>query len=310
MTAAPPPVTTALPALPAGWHVVRFEVLHGARLAVIGADGDVRAAWLSDVEGKTVGETARLAKSGTAKVWTVDDGALVEQLAFPLFDPFPMVEQFRDGRWLVSTARSAGHGNARILGVDGVEQRCIEIGDGINHVQIDDQDGIWVGWGDEGVFGNTHWRLPGHKWPPSAFGIAAFDEHGVLLDHATLPSIADCYALNVFGTEAWSCTYTDFPIWQMLNGHQRTWNTDLSGVSAIAVSFPYVLAAGGYEPDSDRVVLLKLHERAASTEGEWRISAPPRRAVGLVAARGDELHVVREGHWLRWRVADFVQLCG
>lgn len=132
-----------------------------------------------------------------------------------MLDQFPIVEQLPDGRWLIANARSDGNGNARLFGEDGTEERRFEFGDGIEHIKTDDEGRIWVGWFDEGVFGNGAWRLPGLKWAPSAHGIAAFDDRGALLMHATLQSIADCYALNVIGAEAWACTYTDFPLWQM-----------------------------------------------------------------------------------------------
>ncbi|MGD2132155.1 MAG: hypothetical protein PVI23_05135 [Maricaulaceae bacterium] len=74
------------------------------------------------------------------------DDQLIEGVQFRLLEPFPIVEQFPDGRWLVVNARSMGQGNARILGADGVEERRIELGDGIEHLKIDDQNRVWVGW--------------------------------------------------------------------------------------------------------------------------------------------------------------------
>jgi hypothetical protein len=60
-------------------------------LAVLGADADIHTAWRSDVEGRTAGEMRRLAAKATAKVWTIEDGELVESLQFSMLEPFPIV---------------------------------------------------------------------------------------------------------------------------------------------------------------------------------------------------------------------------
>ncbi|HJS45088.1 MAG TPA: hypothetical protein VJ753_01685 [Rhizomicrobium sp.] len=308
MSNPPDPISSALPALPEGWHILGYETLDGGSLAIVGANKDIHRAWWSDHEGKTVGETRRLAAQATARVWTVEHDVLIEQVQFPLQDPFPMVDQFPDGRWLVANPRSRGTGNARILAADGTESRRIELGDGIEHLKIDAQQRVWVGWFDEGIFGNDNWRLPGHEWAPSAYGIAAFDDHGALLKHATLESMADCYALNVFGNEAWARPYTDFPLWQMNDEQERVWPTSAGGTRAIAVSYPYVLTAGGYQNQANMVFLVELDGQNARQLGKWRLPFGARipAEVHLLDGRGDKLHVVRDHHWHRWCVRDFV----
>jgi hypothetical protein len=240
----------------------------------------------------------------------LQDDQLMECIQFPLLAPFPLVDEFPDGRWLVANARSDTQGNARVFSSDGVEERRIELGDGIEQMKIDDQQRIWVGWFDEGVFGNREWRMPGRKWPPSAHGIAAFDDRGSLQAHATLKSIADCYALNVFDGEAWACTYTDFPIWQMQEGRECTWPTNLRGVRAIAVQYPHVLAVGGYKDDANLVVLLSLQEGTAHVIGEWHLPFGADHPAIMIDARGDEVHIVQDQQWHRWRVGDFRRATG
>lgn len=86
---------------------------------------------------------------------------------------------------------------------------------------------------------------------------------------------------------------------------------NLAGTRAIAVKYPHVLAAGGYQEDANRVVLLRLHDRAAETLGEWRlpfeVGYPAQ--VSLIDGRDDELHVVDGQEWHRWRVSEFVRAC-
>lgn len=301
----------AVPSLPDGWHFLGFKVLRRSRLATIGVNVDLNAARRSDLEQETVGAEWGNPTNATAKVWTLEDDDLIEAIQFPLLEPFPILEQFPDGRWLVVNSRSSGQGNARILGSDGTEERRFELGDGIKHVKIDDHQRVWVGWFDEGIFRNSHWRLPGLKCAPSDFGIAAFDELGALIKHASSESIADCYALNVCGDTAWACTYTDFPIWEISNERERTWPTNLSGTCALAVSYPYVLAAGGYKDSANRVVLLRLNDRKAERLGEWRlpfgIGYPD--DVRMIDGRDDELHVICGQQWHRWHVREFAKLC-
>ena len=304
----PVPTTSMLPPLPEGWHVLKCKLLDGPRLAIIGADVDMLAAWQSAPTQQTAGEPWRLAAKATCKLWMFQDDQLIDGVQFPMLEPFPIVEQFPDGRWLVVNGRSRGNGNARILGPDGAELQRIEVGDGIEHVKIDAQGRIWVGWFDEGVFGNSNWQCPGHKWPPSSHGIAAFDDKGALLSHATL-AMADCYALNVLGDEAWATTYPDFPIWRMKPGQERVWTTSLSGVCAIAVNFPNVLAAGGYQDEANQVVLLRLEEEGARALAKWRLPFDVGLSSGvtMIDGRDDELHVVQDKQWHRWRVADFAE---
>lgn len=273
----PPARSSAIPPRPAGWHALGFKVLAGSRLAVVGADADIRRALRSDNEQalrgeNPAGEAWRLAARATARIWVFDGNDLFDAVSFPLLDALPIIEQFPDGRWLVAHARSDGRGSSRIVGADGIEHRRIELGDGIEHLKIDNRQRIWVGWFDEGVCGNSRWRFSGHKWAPSAYGIAAFDEGGALVNHAaSVGEIMDCYALNVSGDAAWACTYTDFPIWQISDERERIWPTNLSGTTALAVDYPYVLAAGGYEDAANRVVLLRLDHQSVVSLGEWRL---------------------------------------
>ncbi len=325
--------TTLLPPLPQGWHAVAFAALADGALAILGSTFDVRGmliAWrdsIGDDDGPQV-EVENPFKDGTgvpARIWTFDGARLVEGPAFPLLTPDPRFDRFPDGRWLVAVSRSAEEPLSRIIGTDGTEVRRLQFGDGVGHVQVDDVGHVWVGWFDEGVFGNQGffgdrmtWSYPGLSEPPSRFGLAAFDEQGSLVAHAPhgvgIKGIADCYALNVAGHTAWACPYQGFPILSVAAGQPSCrWTTKLSGPKAIAVQPPYVLTAGGYEPSvvgtgpgSDHVTLIRLDGERGQTVAEWRLPFKTHdwREVELVSGRGDTLHVVRGGVWHRWRIGD------
>jgi len=72
-----------------------------------------------------------------------------------------------------------------------------------------------------------------------------------------------------------------------------------------------VLAAGGYKDAANRVVLLRLDDQRAESLGEWRLpfGAGHPAEIGMFDGRDDELHVVRDQQWHRWRVRDFAKLC-
>jgi len=174
-----------VPSLPEGWFPIGYKIVLGGQLAIVGTDVDLIAAFESDRALKTVRKGWELAKNATTKIWVLYGDQIVESLTFPLIKPFPIVEWFPDGRWLVVNSDSEGEGNVRIFMPDGSQAGCIELGDCINHIKIDAKNRIWVGWFDQGVFGNEKWRVSGHDIPPSAYGIASFDSYGNVTEHAT-----------------------------------------------------------------------------------------------------------------------------
>lgn len=198
---APEGTTRRIPSLPDGWRVVSYAILSNGDLGILGADVDLSEEWRLKRRGDPFGKAA----GARAAIWIFDGSQLLPGPSFQLLSPLPAFDRFPDGRWLVAAVRS-DEANGRILGPDGDERNRIRLGDGIMHMQIDETGLIWVGWFDEGVFGNEGWRTPGRKWPPSGFGLAAFSEKGELTSWAADPpkgsEIADCYALNVAGEQA------------------------------------------------------------------------------------------------------------
>lgn len=297
----PEPYSITLPTLPVGWYPLSFRALSGNRLGILAADQDIRSAFeYTSVSVKSLSSKAQ------AKIWIFDGNGLYDCFSFPLLEPFPEFDQFPDGNWLVANSRSRGDGNARIFQADGNEVRRIELGDGIEHIKIDESNRIWVGWFDEGVFGNAKWKYVGLKWPPSSYGVAAFNAEGELLKRPYLVSPSDCYSLNVFDTEAWSCSYTDFPIWQMSEKNEIVWKSKISGVRALAVSYPYVLVAGGYRESINRLCLVKLVDEQAKKQKQWTTALIAKKTdIQLLDGRANILHLVADKMWHRWDVAQF-----
>ena len=93
--------------------------------------------------------------------------------------------------------------NGRIYSIEGIFQREILLGDGIQNVQTDSNGIIWTSFFDEGVFGNFGWNEPVGK-----SGLIAWNTEGkkVYEFQPTYPlsEIFDCYALNVISNkESW-----------------------------------------------------------------------------------------------------------
>jgi hypothetical protein len=308
----PPGTTHALPPLPAGWRPLNYAALADGSLAILGTDVDLRSARSRAPDGApSPASPFALAQRAAARLWTFDGQALVEGPAFPLASPYLLVDRFADGRWLVARRFADPDRGERILSPDGDPLGSIYLGDGVAHLKIDDAGRIWVGWIDEGIFGNGGWRIPGRDGPPSQSGLACFDEHGHVIREAprTDPPIDDCYALNVSGATAWACTYAGFPILALERGADRRWSTSLSGTSALAIDGDHLLAAGGYGDDGTRLTLLRLGESAANVVRKGRLpflpTAPRSADAPFLDGRGDKLHLVHRGTWHRWSVGAF-----
>jgi len=308
VASAPSANVVALPPLPSGWQVLTYTVLADGALTIVGTDVDFRAELRPDETGGALGDPVRLAATARAKLWIFDGDTLADGPSFGLERPFPVVDRFPDGRWLVVSTRAWDQANARILSPKGELLNRVRLGDGIEQLKIDATGHVWVGWFDEGIFGSAGWRIPDLEWPPSSYGLAAFDDQGNVVAHADAV-IAGCDALNVIDGAAYAaCTDTHFSIIAAAVGAPaRMWSTSLGGIKAIAVELPYVLTAGGFAGNGDRAILMRLGQDRGEVIGEWRLPFPVgcASADGLVDGRADVLHVVQNNLWHRWRTSDF-----
>ncbi|WP_265529045.1 hypothetical protein [Sphingomicrobium marinum] len=312
-----PDSVVRVPELPNGWQAVNYAILQDGLLAILAANVDLVSEWKRDERGGPIGDPYKVAETAEAKIFTVGGNSVDGSSVFPLLTPFPSFDRFPDGRWLVVGGRTRGKPSARIIEKDGSVETPFMLGDGIEHMKIDERGSIWVGWFDEGVYGNDSWRLEGHEWPPSAYGVAAFSERGEILSFAPSPPanghISDCYALNVIGSDAWTCTYGEFPILRMSDdGKAQWWETQLSGPRALAIQLPYILAVGGYSDDGDTAVLLKLEGNATSELGRWRLplNVGFPNQVELIDGRGESIFAIQDSTMRRWHIGNFVEAVG
>lgn len=148
-------------------------------------------------------------------------------------------QPFGDG-WLITEARG---GLGRVLDKRGNLIRALDLGDAIEHVSTTPEGHIWVGYFDEGVFGNGIGRE----------GLICFDSAGAQVfkyaefaENHELPFISDCYSLNVVGSSVYVSYYTDFPlVWLSDFKIKRVWH-DFDANKAIAIRSDHFIVFPAY----------------------------------------------------------------
>ena len=242
--------------------------------------------------------------NGCARLSIITETGDSEPIPIPLV-PFPEIDRFPDGRLLVvSTRARSDEANALILGEQGQRLQSVALGDGIAHVRCAPDGTIWVGYFDEGVFGGS----------VGAGGIVRFGTHGEPLwsynsQERDGQSFADdCYALTLNGDELWSCFYSGFPILHIRGSDERLWNNDIGGAKALAVDSPFVLLAGGYGDDADRLALLEPGKSEARLLGSYRCSRIAN--ADLLCGRASVIHAVKDGSWTSITVAEALARLG
>ena len=179
-------------------------------------------------------------------------------------------------------------------------------GDGIQHVTATRSGSCWVGYFDEGIFGNFGWGGPGPA-PIGRFGINRFDQTMHLAAHA--PSeyeIADCYAMTAVDESVFACTYTDWEIVRLgPSGERRSWTNDVAGASAIVVKGSAVALVGGYTESRSRLVVGSLGESRFEPTMTTTLTIDGEDITGdkLLVASGHQLHAMANGGWYRWELA-------
>lgn len=285
--------------------------------AAVGPDGHIYALWSSP------GGAAQLASQTVQPGWaTFPDPRTAQPVAATVtgYAPeprvvarmgnlelaHPMIQPLPAGRVLLVGARASWRPegpdrNAVVIDQDGRQLREATLGDGIESIQTTPSGDVWVGYFDEGVYGNFGWNGPGPA-PIGQAGIARFDSDLIMQwefpPHVDNPwgSVDDCYALNVVGEVAWACYYSDFPVVRIDGGRVSGWRNTVRGARALAVDDRgSILLAGGYGPERDRLVQGRLSNGELEVINESRLTLPngaelPPQAI--VIGRGTDLFVI------------------
>jgi hypothetical protein len=289
----------------------------------VGASGEAIRLWVPDAATDAIFETenrggASIGKAHTEQTYsarvlvTTAFGTIEHRLPF-VAATFPMVQTLPDDELLVVAPRcqrfkDGTHDlNAKVYNSNGTVKCEFCLGDGIEHAQADSGGKIWVGYFDEGIFGNNGWGGSGEAAPLGNAGLVCYDRHGKKVWSFDPPngfeSMADCYALNVAKSGVWACYYTEFPIVCIdSRWHFRGWVTDLRGVRAIAVSSEALLAYGGYGENRTACKFLRLQDGKAEEVSEVQLRLPEGLELNrsTVIGRGGLLHVFTADEWYKF----------
>jgi hypothetical protein len=215
--------------------------------------------------------------------------------------PFCHVQPLPGGQILVVAARG---GAAAIFDVDGAPLRRGRVSDGIEHVLTSAAGNVWIGYFDEGVYGND---------PAGHHGIVRYTadlEPDWMYPYDTgFGPVDDCYTLNVEGETAWSCYYSGFPIVRMSERTVTGWRNTISGARALIATSDTCALIGGYAERRNRVVPGRLGEGRYEPASDAPLVLPDGRCLPertRMVGRGPELHVFTEATWYRLSLDDLV----
>jgi hypothetical protein len=158
-------------------------------------------------------------------------------------------ERLPDNRWLLIAGRTDRQiPNGDIFDKNGNLTASLNLGDGIEHVQATHSGDIWIGYCDEGIFGGGDLAQEGLICL-SQGGIPKVRFFREIVDVNSVPSIDDCYALNVCRNgDTWVCYYRDFPVVRIKHYRfDESWaDFPARPVSALAVNGEKLLMVPAY----------------------------------------------------------------
>ncbi|MFT3661508.1 MAG: hypothetical protein QM809_08940 [Gordonia sp. (in: high G+C Gram-positive bacteria)] len=240
--------------------------------------------------------------------------------------PRPLVQPLVDGEFILVGARcrwpSTGpEHNAVVVDASGAIVRTGTLGDGIEHLLADGEGSLWVGYSDEGIFGNPDWWGPGRR-PLGAAGIvkwsATFDVLWEYSPPRTDPKNrhrgedadgyrpADCYTLNVSTrengtTRVRACTYERFPLITITDRAGSTTvtvepTTGPRGPSSVLASDEHVAFLGSHR-DHESLLIGRLD--ALTTFSAARLRLPGDGTHGTIrrVCRGGTAHLFLHNDW-------------
>jgi hypothetical protein len=214
------------------------------------------------------------------------------------------------GIYFNETSSEGAEHNAIVYERDGTVAGEHVFGDGIQHVLTTPTGDTWVGYFDEGVYGNYGWSNTGPR-PIGEAGLIRFGSDGTPAWRFTAdeaPPIDDCYALNVVGESAWACYYSDFPVVRVTGTEVTVWRNEVAGgASNLLVDGERVGLVGGYGALRSRLAVAVLGAGELHDAGAFSLTlrdGEPLPAEAWTVARGPDLHVFHGLDWHRISLAD------
>jgi hypothetical protein len=232
---------------------------------------------------------------------------------------FPHIQALPNGEILIVNAR-CDHRNEKdngfVYGPDGLLRRSFPLGDGIEHVQTLTDGRIWIGYFDEGIFGNEGWQNKPWVRDAARSGLACFDATGKLLwRYRHLPDtrpICDCYALNATDDSVWTQHYPSFPLARISpHGVVHYWECEFTFAQALAISDQTVLFWDGGALPNDIVscVVQRIEDDVLTATQDLLLTLPDGSELdgrtATVIGRGHYLHAFHGLDWHRYDLSTF-----
>ncbi|MEU6881774.1 hypothetical protein [Streptomyces sp. NPDC046712] len=214
---------------------------------------------------------------------------------------YPRVDALPDGGFVVAAARSRpSERQVQVFDALGRESWDFRVGDAVEHLLADESGALWVGYFDEGIFGDDPLSWPGlRRWGMDGEPLWRHDR-------ADGGEISDCYALNVHRTHAWACTYHHFALLEVRPGKRTVVRTNpVRAAKALAVHGERITFFGGYGDDHDRLVSCELLGSEVKPLVTGRLTRSDGARVGRrrVVGRGPRIYV-QEEPYTDWAVLD------
>jgi len=227
---------------------------------------------------------------------------------------FPTVQPLPDGGVLIVGSRAqwtpgGPEQNAEAFDANGDLLRTACVGDGVAHARTTASGELWVGYTDEGVYGNMGW---GWQEGPAPIGSPGILRFAPTLEVAwEFPAtremvIDDCYAMNWDGKRLWASYYSDFRLLAIEDGKASSLKSSMPGAHALVTNGTEVAYVGGYRDEYDRVATGRTDDDAKDFQVSRLVmpdgSELPREAS--IVGHANELHVFAGTRWLRVDLED------
>ncbi|MFD7710956.1 hypothetical protein ACFV6E_39265 [Streptomyces sp. NPDC059785] len=236
---------------------------------------------------------------------TVEDGRPYEThlsvvpWRFTVFDVLP------DGGFVVASTRSrTGEQHVQVFDALGRPSWTFRVGDAISQFLADATGDLWVGYFDEGVYGDDELSFPGlRRWSGTGEPLWRHEPgpgHG---------DISDLYALNVADDAVWACPYQDFPLLEIRGDRVvRALRNPVHGAYALAVHGDRVVFLGRYRADRSEFTECRLTWDAVEPVASGPLVRPDGEAFDPrlrhhVVCRGPRLYL-QEEPYTEWAVLD------
>jgi hypothetical protein len=198
--------------------------------------------------------------------------------------------------------------NAVVYDADGRILAKEVLGDGIGHVLADSAGHVWVGYNDEGIYGNYGWGRSDTAEPIGSHGLVRWSpDLRPVWRHPGKASgfgfIDDCYAMNVDGTTAWTCYDAGFPIVRIHDGQIVGWRNDAGSAAGLAVDGTRAALLGA----RSRLTVGELTSGRFQPTSAYRIVQPdgsPLPRHTQIVCRGSTLHFLTDDYWCQLSIGD------